>query len=48
MRQPETLKKLEGVGAEPIGSTPQALAEHLNKELVRWGALIKDRDIRLD
>ena len=48
MRQPETLKKLESVGAEPIGSTPQALAEHLNKELVRWGALIKDRDIRLD
>lgn len=48
MHQPETLKKLESVGAEPIGSTPQALAEHLNKELVRWGALIKDRDIRLD
>ena len=48
MRQPEILKKLESVGAEPIGSTPQALAEHLNKELVRWGALIKERDIRLD
>nr|WP_256330631.1 tripartite tricarboxylate transporter substrate binding protein [Variovorax sp. YR216] len=48
MRQPEILRKLEGVGAEPIGSTPQALAEHLNKELARWGSLIKERDIRLD
>ena len=48
MRQPEILKKIESVGAEPIGSTPQALAEHLNKELVRWGALIKEREIRLD
>lgn len=48
MRQPEILKKLESVGAEPIGSTPKALAEHLDKELVRWGALIKERDIRLD
>ena len=48
MRQPEILKKLESVGAEPIGSTPQALAEHLNKELARWAALIKERDIRLD
>jgi tripartite-type tricarboxylate transporter receptor subunit TctC len=48
MRQPEILKRLESVGAEPIGSTPQALAEHLNKELVSWGALIKERDIRLD
>lgn len=48
MRQPETLRKLESVGAEPIGSTPQALAEHLNKELARWGALIQERGIRLD
>ena len=48
MRQPVILKKLESVGAEPIGSTPQTLAEHLNKELVRWAALIKERDIRLD
>lgn len=48
MRQPEIVRKLESVGAEPIGSTPQALAEHLNKELLRWGALIQERGIRLD
>ncbi len=48
MRQPEILQKLESVGVEPIGSTPQALAEHLNKELVRWGAHIKVRGISLD
>ena len=39
---------LESVGAEPIGSTPQELATHLNKELDRWGKLIKERNIRLD
>lgn len=48
LRQPEIVRKLESVGAEPIGSTPQALAEHLNKELLRWGALIQERGIRLD
>ena len=48
MRQPEIVRKLESVGAEPIGSTPQALDEHLNKELLRWGALIQERGIRLD
>jgi tripartite-type tricarboxylate transporter receptor subunit TctC len=48
MRQPETLKRLQSVGAEPIGSTPQALAQHLNKELARWSALINDRGIHLD
>lgn len=48
MQQPDTLKKLESVGAEPIGSTPQALATHLQQELARWGKLIKERGIRLD
>ncbi|KAB2905547.1 MAG: tripartite tricarboxylate transporter substrate binding protein [Burkholderiaceae bacterium] len=48
MKQPDTLKKLESVGAEPIGSTPQELATHLAKELDRWGKLIKERNIRLD
>lgn len=48
MRQPDTLKKLESLGAEPIGSTPQELAAHLNKELDRWGRLIRERNIRMD
>lgn len=48
MKQPDTLKKLAGVGAEPIGSTPQELASHLNQELDRWSLLIKERNIRLD
>ncbi|MDH4463970.1 MAG: tripartite tricarboxylate transporter substrate binding protein [Acidovorax sp.] len=48
MRQPETLRKLESVGAEPIGSTPQELAAHLNRELERWGKLIQQRNIRAD
>ena len=48
MKQPETLRKLESVGAEPIGSTPQELAVHLNRELDRWGQLIQQRKIRAD
>nr|WP_060984876.1 tripartite tricarboxylate transporter substrate binding protein [uncultured Acidovorax sp.] len=48
MRQPDTLRKLEGVGAEPIGSTPLELATHLNRELDRWGKLIQQRNIRAD
>lgn len=48
MRQPDILKKLESLGAEPMGSTPQELAAHLNKELDRWGRLIRERNIRMD
>jgi tripartite-type tricarboxylate transporter receptor subunit TctC len=48
MKQPETLAKLERVGAEPIGTTPQALAAHLDKEMDRWSRLIRERGIRMD
>ena len=48
MQQPDIRRKLESVGAEPIGTTPQELAAHLSKELDRWGRLIKARGIRMD
>ena len=48
MQQPDIRRKLESVGAEPIGTTPQELAAHLSKELDRWGGLIKARGIRMD
>jgi tripartite-type tricarboxylate transporter receptor subunit TctC len=48
MQQPQTLRKLESIGAEPIGSTPQELATHLGKELERWDRLIRQRNIRAD
>lgn len=48
MKQPETLLRLEAIGAEPIGSTPQELATHLGKELERWDRLIQQRNIRAD
>jgi tripartite-type tricarboxylate transporter receptor subunit TctC len=48
MQQPETLRKFESIGAEPIGSTPQELASHLGKELERWDRLIRQRGVRAD
>ena len=40
--------KLAAIGAEPIGSTPEALASHLKTETTRWSAIIKARNIRAD
>jgi tripartite-type tricarboxylate transporter receptor subunit TctC len=40
--------KLAAIGAEPIGSTPEALAAHLKTETARWSAVIKARNIRAD
>lgn len=48
MTDPEVKKRLDFIGAEPIGSTPQALAQHLKTETERWTALIKSAGITAD
>jgi tripartite-type tricarboxylate transporter receptor subunit TctC len=48
MRQPEIRSRLAGVGAEPIGSTPAQLGQHLHQELSRWSKLVAERNIRID
>lgn len=48
MKQPDVKARLAAIGAEPIGSTPDELASHLNHELARWGKLITERGIKPD
>ncbi|NOV24343.1 tripartite tricarboxylate transporter substrate binding protein [Cupriavidus necator] len=48
LRKPAVQKRLALIGAEPIGSTPAVLREHLAKETDKWGALIRQRGIRAD
>lgn len=40
--------KLEQLGCEIIGSTPQALAEHLQSEIKRWGPVIMEAHVRIE
>jgi len=48
MKQPDVRARFEAIGAEPVGSSPQALAAHLARESARWGQLIAERGIKLD
>lgn len=48
MKQPDVQAKFEAIGAEPIGSSPAALATHLQRETERWAKLIAERNIRAD
>jgi tripartite-type tricarboxylate transporter receptor subunit TctC len=48
MKSPDVRKKFELIGAEPIGSSPDQLATHLNTEMTRWGKLIAERKIAAD
>ena len=45
---PDVVKRFEAIGAEAIGSTPDELAVHLQRESARWSKLIAERGIKLD
>ena len=48
MKDPDVVKRFESIGAEPVGSTPDELAQHLARESERWTQLITERGIKLD
>ncbi|MBP0630644.1 tripartite tricarboxylate transporter substrate binding protein [Cupriavidus sp. AcVe19-1a] len=48
LRKPAVQKRLTQIGAEPIGSSPAVLRDHLAKETEKWGELIRQRGIRAD
>ena len=48
MRDPEVKKRLDAIGAEPMGTTPQVLRAHLKQETERWTQLIKTAGISAD
>ena len=48
MNDPDVVKRFETIGAEPVGSTPEEMAQHLAREGERWTKLIQERGIKLD
>lgn len=48
MRDPEVQKRFDAIGAESMGTTPQALRTHLQQETERWTKLIKASRITAD
>jgi len=44
----EVRRKLEEQGADVVGSTPAACGQFLEREITKWGKVIRDNDIRAD
>ena len=45
---PDVKERFAGLGAEVIASTPEAFANHLRSELVRFSKVIKDANIKAE
>ncbi len=48
LKVPEIRDRLLRDGIEPIGSTPEQYAEHIKKEAVKWGKVVKDSGARVE
>ena len=45
---PAVKQRFAGIGAEPIGSSPQQLKLHLQSEMDKWAKVIAERAITAD
>lgn len=41
-------QRLVDLGAEPLGTTPEAFAAYVNAEFQRWGGLTRESGISLE
>ena len=48
LQTPEARARLNADGVEPVGTPPQAMAELLKTEYLRWGPLVRDSGARAD
>jgi tripartite-type tricarboxylate transporter receptor subunit TctC len=48
LRTAEVRERLAGLGAEPVGDTPEAFARFLRAESELWGRLVREGNIRAE
>lgn len=48
LKTPEVQKRLEGLGATPVGSSPKEFSDYVNAEMRRWEKTLKPMNINLD
>jgi tripartite-type tricarboxylate transporter receptor subunit TctC len=42
---PDTIKKIQNAGLEPLSGTPDQFSEFLKAEITRWGKVVKEAKI---
>lgn len=47
-RMPDVIEKFAALGAEPIGSTPEQFASHIQAELVKWKKIVTDANVTIN
>ncbi len=48
LKMPDVAEKLQGLGAEIVGSTPDEFATYLRAEIAKWGKVARENNVKLD
>lgn len=48
LADPKVQARLADFSAKPVGSTPEQLGEHVNKELAKWAPIVKQSGAQID
>lgn len=48
LRSKDMLERLQVMGMSPVGSSPEELGAHVNREIERWGKVVREAGIRIE
>ena len=48
INSPDSVKRLAGVGAQPIANTPEQFTEYLKQDVAKWAKVVKEHNIKPD
>jgi tripartite-type tricarboxylate transporter receptor subunit TctC len=48
LKMPDVVERLEALGLEPVGNSPEEFAEFQKAEIPRWAKVVKEADIKVD
>jgi tripartite-type tricarboxylate transporter receptor subunit TctC len=48
LRTPEIAKRFAEIGAEPVGNTPDEMAQWMREDIERWRTVIKTGGVTID
>jgi len=48
LKKPEVIERFKGLGAEPVGGTPEQLGKFINAETTKWSQVVKASGAKID
>ena len=48
LKKPEIIERFKGLGAEPVGGTPEQLGQFITAEMAKWSQVVKSSGAKID